>query len=58
MNKYDVVVVGGGHAGLEAAYAVDRIGLSCALLTSKKINWSNVMQPSNRRLGKSHIVRD
>ena len=23
MNKYDVIVVGGGHAGVEAAYAVE-----------------------------------
>ena len=36
------------------------IGLVFLVLWSlqKKINWSNVMQPSNRRLGKSHIVRE
>lgn len=33
MNKYDVVVVGGGHAGVEAAHAVFRSGLKCALVT-------------------------
>ena len=33
MYKFDVVVVGGGHAGVEAAYAVSRMGLSCALVT-------------------------
>ena len=32
-NKYDVVVVGGGHAGVEAAHAVYRNGLSCALVS-------------------------
>ena len=36
MNEYDVIVVGGGHAGAEAAYAVDRLGLSCAIVTFKK----------------------
>ena len=33
MYKFDVVVVGGGHAGVEAAHAVSRMGLSCALVT-------------------------
>ena len=38
MNKYDVIVVGGGHAGVEAAYAVHRLGMSCALVTFNKKN--------------------
>ena len=33
MDKFDVIVVGGGHAGTEAAHAVFRMGLSCALVT-------------------------
>ena len=36
MNKYDVIVVGGGHAGVEAAHAVFSLGLKCALVTFEK----------------------
>jgi tRNA U34 5-carboxymethylaminomethyl modifying enzyme MnmG/GidA len=36
MDKFDVVVVGGGHAGVEAAHAAYRLGMSCALVTFKK----------------------
>ena len=32
---FDVIVIGGGHAGVEAAHAVFRQGLNCCLVTFK-----------------------
>ena len=59
MYKFDVVVVGGGHAGVEAAYAVSRMGLSCALVTfSYKTIGQMSCNPAIGGLGKSHIVRE
>ncbi len=59
MYKFEVIVVGGGHAGVEAAFAVDRMGLSCAIVT---FNIKNIGQmscnPAIGGLGKSHIVRE
>ena len=40
---FDVIVIGGGHAGVEAAFAVDRMGLSCAIVT---LNIKNIGQMS------------
>ena len=59
MYKFDVIVVGGGHAGVEAAHAVYRMGLSCALVTfeKKKIGQMSC-NPAIGGLGKSHIVRE
>ena len=37
MKKYDVLVIGGGHAGVEAAIAADRIGANTALISFKKL---------------------
>ena len=59
MKSYDVIVVGGGHAGAEAAYAIDRLGLSCAIVTfSKKTIGQMSCNPAIGGLGKSHIVRE
>ncbi len=59
MSKYDVIVVGGGHAGVEAAFSVHRMGLSCALVTfSKKAIGQMSCNPAIGGLGKSHIVRE
>jgi len=59
MNNYDVIVVGGGHAGVEAANAVFRLGLRCALVTFEKSKIGQMScNPAIGGLGKSHIVRE
>ena len=59
MYKFDVIVVGGGHAGVEAAHAVYRSGLRCALVTlNKKSIGQMSCNPAIGGLGKSHIVRE
>ena len=59
MNNSDVIVVGGGHAGVEAAHAVFRLGLRCALVTFEKSKIGQMScNPAIGGLGKSHIVRE
>ena len=44
MKNYNVVIVGGGHAGCEAAAASARLGCITLLITNnKKKNWRNVL---------------
>lgn len=59
MQRFDVIVVGAGHAGIEAALASARLGLDTLVITTnlERIGYMSC-NPSIGGLGKGHMVRE
>src|SRR4029450_893694 len=58
-NAFDIIVVGGGHAGTEAAAAAARLGASVALVSfSREQIGAMSCNPAVGGLGKGHLIRE
>jgi tRNA uridine 5-carboxymethylaminomethyl modification enzyme len=59
INDFDIIVIGGGHAGVEAALAAARMGKTAAIVTmdAQKLALMSC-NPAIGGIGKSHIVKE
>ena len=58
-NKQNIIIAGGGHAGLEAAFAITRMGGSCTLITMDRAAVGRLScNPAMGGLGKSHLIKE
>lgn len=59
MSKFDLIVVGGGHAGLEAAWVASQFDLSVGLITLPGVGLGSApCNPSVGGVGKGQVVRE
>lgn len=58
-NKYDIIVIGGGHAGIEASFVASRMGCTVALVTMNKYTMGRPScNPSIGGTAKGHLVKE
>lgn len=59
MTKYEIIIVGGGHAGTEEALASARMGVSTLLITHNIDTLGQMScNPAIGGIGKGHLVKE
>ncbi|RLA63136.1 MAG: tRNA uridine-5-carboxymethylaminomethyl(34) synthesis enzyme MnmG [Epsilonproteobacteria bacterium] len=59
MKKFDIIIIGGGHAGIEAAWISDQMGLKVALVSMTGVPLASTpCNPAVGGVGKGQVVRE